>query len=139
MNLDAVIPQDGSARLARMLTTIDEKNRLAGKEWHATKLRWAIHKTPPKVERSAWEGRRPDCPPRGRGIQEEMGKIGFGREHKMLRLGSTPAGQTRASLCHLGGACSLRSECDARRCTLDRVLDHPGPPLLQQPHEPACT
>lgn len=55
MDLDAVGPQDSSARLARRLVTVDEENGLALKNWLATKWWWTIHTTLPKRERN-WAG-----------------------------------------------------------------------------------
>ena len=56
MYLDAVTAQDGRTHLARTLITVDEENRLALKNWRATKWWWAIHTALPKVERPLWEG-----------------------------------------------------------------------------------
>jgi hypothetical protein len=56
MYLDAVTAQDGSAHLARTLIAVDEENRLALKNWSATKWWWAIHTALPKVARHLWGG-----------------------------------------------------------------------------------
>ena len=75
MHLDAVFPQEGSARLARPRYTIDEENFLVGKNWYATKWWRTIHTTHLKGERPLWEGFGRILLPQGAGVKENRKPI----------------------------------------------------------------
>ena len=80
LDLDAVTPQDGSARLARRFIGVDEENGLARKNRLATKWRWSIH-TPPHKGKRNWA----DCPPAGCGSQQKYkGPSGLGCFYRMV-------------------------------------------------------
>jgi hypothetical protein len=72
MHLDSVTSQNGSARFARSLAAVDEKNFLLGEKPAATKW-WAIHTTPPKCARLR-KVIRPKSAPRRGGSQERNRK-----------------------------------------------------------------